>query len=114
VTTELRTTLRRRLIEALRDRDRTLASALRSTLAALDNAEAVAAPATAGEVSRHVAGAAAGIGAAEASRRALPPGQEQALVAVEVADLRAGAAHLAAAGRQDDHAAALAGLPDPA
>jgi hypothetical protein len=62
---DLRTPLRRQFSAAVREHDRPAVSALRSALAALDNAEAV----PPGEdfqleVSQHIAGGVAGVGAA--------------------------------------------------
>ena len=69
---DLRTRLRRRLSSALRDQDRPAVSALRSALAALDNAEAVQpAEGFRPEASEYFAGGVAGLGAAEVERRVL-------------------------------------------
>ena len=96
----LRDRLRTRLTEARRARDADLAGALRSAIAALENAEAVAAPwAGDGTGSQHVAGAAAGLGAAEAERRELDDAQERAIVEQEIAGLVAAAEQYAAHGR---------------
>jgi uncharacterized protein len=85
----LRATLRSRLTAAMRERDRVGAATLRSALAALDNAEAVPTvdgrgPAT----SPHVAGAAIGVGAAEAERLLLTDRDERDLVRDEIRGLR--------------------------
>jgi uncharacterized protein len=95
---DLRTQLRRRLSTALRDQDRPGTSALRSALAALDNAEAVQ-PAEdfRPEVSEHFAGGVAGLGAAEAQRRVLDAESQRAIVKAEI-DGR-----LAAAETYDQH-----------
>jgi hypothetical protein len=102
-TSPLRRALRDRLTTAMRERDRDLVSALRSTLAALDNAEAVPLRDASGvgrplTSSEHVAGAAIGVGAAEVERRVLGPGDERAVVADEVAGLREAAGHRRRAG----------------
>ena len=69
---DLRTRLRRRLSTAVRAQDRPAVSALRSALAALDNAEAVQpGEGFQPEVSQHVAGGVAGLGAAEVERQVL-------------------------------------------
>ncbi|WP_148572746.1 hypothetical protein [Nocardioides caldifontis] len=98
----LRARLRTRLTAALRERDKEVAASLRSTLAALENAEAVAAPTTgalaAGE---HVAGAAVGIGSSEAPRRTLTEDDEREVVARELADLHAAATSYDAVGAVD-------------
>ena len=81
----VRLALRQRLTTALRERDKPIASAMRSAIAALENAEAV--PASQGVVpatSSHVAGAAVGVGAAEAERLALDEATESAILRAEV------------------------------
>jgi len=99
----MRTKLREGLTAALKDRDRVAASAIRSALAAIDNAEAVPAdPApvsTAGN--EHVAGAAIGLGAAEAERRHLTEGDIRSIVAAEVRDRTDTAAEYERHGRDD-------------
>lgn len=85
----LRAALRSRLTVALRERDRAGAATLRSTLAALDNAEAVPTGGGRGPVtSTHVAGAAIGVGAAEAERLLLTDRDERDLVGDEIRGLR--------------------------
>ena len=114
-TSPLRLALRARLTAAMRERDRGAVAALRTALAALDNAEAVpladlprrlAGPSG----SEHVAGAAVGVGAAEADRRELAEDDEHAIVAAEVASLLEAALHRRDAGdrkgAQDAEAAA--------
>jgi hypothetical protein len=84
--------LRTALRSAMRSRDPVATAALRSALSALDNATAVppaAAPAPPGD--RHVAGSAAGLGAAEAARRELTPAEAAAVLRAEIADRRAAA-----------------------
>ncbi|MCE3275997.1 MAG: yqey-like family protein [Propionibacteriaceae bacterium] len=82
---DLRTPLRRQLSAAVREHDRPAVSALRNALAALDNAEAVRPgedfqP----EVSQHIAGGVAGVGAAEVERRVLDVESQRALVRAEI------------------------------
>jgi uncharacterized protein len=82
---DLRTHLRRQLSTAVREHDRPAVSALRSALGALDNAEAVRPgedfqP----EVSQHIAGGVAGVGAAEVERRVLDVESQRALVRAEI------------------------------
>ena len=94
---------------ALRARDMTAVAALRSALSAIGNAEAApvppsggaAGPAAAGPSSPHVAGAAAGLGAAEAERRRLSPAQVAAIVQAEIDERLAAAAQYQSAGRAD-------------
>jgi len=81
------------LREALKARDKIAVSALRSALAAIDNAGAVPlgpAPAV-GVGSQHVAGAAAGLGAGEGERRRLSDGDVDEIVRAEVAERQAAA-----------------------
>jgi uncharacterized protein len=91
------------LTAALKARDTIAVSALRSALAAIDNAAAVPAgpspSASAG--SPHVAGAAAGLGAAEAERRYLTEAETEEIVRTEVAERRAAARTYQQAGRPD-------------
>ena len=86
--------LRLALAESLRARDTIAVSALRSALGAIGNAEAVE-PGTAaptGSGSPHVAGAGAGLGAAEAPRRRLSAAEVEQIVRVEAGE-RERAAH---------------------
>ena len=92
----VRLALRQRLTRALRERDKPTAAAIRSAIAALENAEAV--PMSHGAVtatSTHVAGAAIGVGAADAERLALDEETEAAILRAEVDSL------LEAAGEYD-------------
>lgn len=70
------------------------ASALRSALAAIANAEAVPADqsAAAPTTSQHVAGAAAGLGAGEARRRDLTDAEVGQIAGAEIAERMAAAA----------------------
>jgi hypothetical protein len=69
---ELRAALRRDLVAAMKARDQEAVAALRTAMGAIDNREAVSAPAAPAPVtSEHIAGAAAGVGSTEAARRAL-------------------------------------------
>ncbi|MBB3045528.1 hypothetical protein [Nocardioides soli] len=103
MTSPLRVALRDRLTAAMRAHDRQTAGAMRSILAALENAEAV--PVTAHDApvatSEHIAGASTGLGAAEAARRVLSPDDERAVVEREIAELRSSAAALATAGQHE-------------
>jgi uncharacterized protein YqeY len=106
--------MRRALTAALKARDQPAVAALRSALAAIDNAEAVDTaratatpaaeghPAVAGEVAGgevtggkltggkltggEIAGAAVGLGAAEVERRTLTPAEMEAIVREEAAE----------------------------
>jgi uncharacterized protein YqeY len=79
--------------EALRARDQVATSALRSALAAIDNASAVPAAPTpaAGAGGPHFAGTVAGLGAGEAERRRLTEAEAEQIVRAEVAERQAAA-----------------------
>jgi len=77
----LRDALRRDLTSAMKAREPDAVSALRTVIAAIDNAEAVPAPdENPATTSGHIAGARAGLGAAEAARRDLTGSQQQAIL----------------------------------
>jgi uncharacterized protein YqeY len=83
----LRSRLRTDLTVAMKARQPEAVSALRTAIAAIDNAEAVAAPerqATA--VGEHVAGAGVGVGSTEAVRRFLSTDELRALLQHQVTD----------------------------
>jgi uncharacterized protein len=119
---DIRTRMRRALTAAMKARDRSAVTALRSALAAIDNAEAVdpanTPPATARQPGPgkappgegrlptakvpsagdgdppgkgRIAGAALGVGAAEAERLTLTPAETQAIVREEVTERQAAA-----------------------
>lgn len=87
----VRAGLQAALTGALRRRDKVAASALRSGLSALANAEAVSPVPLAGTSSPHIAGAAAGLGAAEATRRTLSPAEAEQVIAAEISERLAAA-----------------------
>ncbi|HWG99688.1 MAG TPA: hypothetical protein VNV66_10270 [Pilimelia sp.] len=93
----LRERLRKALPAAMRARDRAAVSALRSALAAIDNAEAVDRPTSAdhglaiGETPR-------GAGAADVARRTLSDADVERIVRMQVAESRAAAATYERAG----------------
>ncbi|KAA0023632.1 GatB/YqeY domain-containing protein [Antrihabitans cavernicola] len=100
----MRTELRRDLTTAMKAKDRTAVAALRSALAAIDNAEAVPsdsldAVATDGE---HVAGAHVGLGAADVARRVLTDGDVRSIIESEVHERDAAAEKYEAMDRADD------------
>ncbi|ASR36747.1 hypothetical protein BAY61_19050 [Prauserella marina] len=99
----LRDDLRGSLKAALKARDRGAASALRSALAAIDNAEAVpeGEPLGGGAESEHVAGAASGVGSTEARRRALTGADIRTVVENEVRERRAAALEYERLGRAE-------------
>ena len=99
----LRQRLELALRAALRTRDTIAVSALRTALAAIDNAGAVpAGPApTAGTGGLHFAGAVSGLGAAEAERRALTELEAEQIIRAEVAERQAAGRDYDRAGRSD-------------
>ncbi len=93
---DIRSRLRRALTGAIKARDAAAVSALRSALGAIGNAEAVdpgaagpGRPGASGSV--HFAGAAAGLGAAEAERRRLTEADVTAIVRAEATEREAAA-----------------------
>jgi hypothetical protein len=83
----LRAALRRGLISAMKAPEADADAALRTALAAIDNAEAVPAPDTSAPTSSaHVAGARPGLGAAEAARRPLSDDEARAVVREPIAE----------------------------
>ncbi len=116
---DLRRRLRGALPAALKERDRDLVSALRSTLAALDNAEAVPVE-EAGTGSLALEHTPVGVGAREVARRELSDADVRRLVRAEIDDRRAAARVYERAGHPEraqrldteaDRLAAVAGLP---
>jgi len=105
----VRSRLQAALRTAMKERDTVAASALRSALSAIANAEAVSLPAassgpparSAAQSSPHFAGAVAGLGAAEVSRREVTEDEAAAIAATEAADRRAAARDYQAAGHAD-------------
>lgn len=99
----MRTDLRRDLTVALKARDRVAVTALRSALAAIDNAEAVADDRLGRGIAGHghVAGSAVGVGAAEVERRELTEADLRAIVSEEVQDRSVAAEGYEQAGRHD-------------
>ena len=98
----LRDILRRGLTRAMKAREPDAVSALRTAIAAIDNAEAVPAPdESPATTSGHIAGAHAGIGAAEAARRNLSPSEQQAILRDQVSAYNAEADRYTALGQQD-------------
>lgn len=106
----LHTRLRRALPPALKARDHAAVAALRSALAAIDNAQAVEAP-PAPRSRGVVAGAVIGLGAGDVPRRRLSESDIAAIVRAEVADRRVAATDYERAG-QGDAAARLTAEAD--
>lgn len=92
--------LRRALPVALKARDQAAVAALRSALAAIDNAHAVEAP-PAPRTGGVVAGAVSGLGAGDVPRRQLSDDDIAAIVRAEVADRRTAAEDYERAGQLD-------------
>lgn len=83
----LRPLLRADLVAAMKARQPEAIAALRTAVAAIDNAEAVAAPDRPGSaMSEHVAGAGAGGGSTEAARRVLSAADLRAIVQEQIAE----------------------------
>ena len=100
--------MRRGHTAAMKGRDRRAVATLRSTLAAIDNAEAVDATAGGGRPAGEgpIAGAALGVGAAEVERRVLTAAETEAIVRREVTE-RQSAAHAYERAGQAPHAERL-------
>jgi uncharacterized protein len=96
----IRPRMRQALLEAMRARDRAAVSALRATLAALDNAEAVP---VGEDALRGVAleQSPVGAGATEAARRGLSESDEAAIVRAEADERLEAAAQLTAPAHVD-------------
>lgn len=101
--------LRQALRDAMRRRDRAVVQALRTALAAVDNAEAVAAPDVSGSDLAIEHGNPKGVGAAEASRRELTTADVVALIRAEIRERDAEAANYEDLGRADVAAGLRAG-----
>ncbi|MCP2330274.1 GatB/YqeY domain-containing protein [Actinoalloteichus caeruleus] len=106
----MRSTLRDALSTALKARDRVAIAALRSALAAIDNAGAVPLPPSAPSgpgvapdsvTSEHVAGTTAGAGSTEVDRRQLTAAEERTIVENEVRERREAAAEYQRGGRHE-------------
>lgn len=98
----LRAVLKADLVTAMKAREIDTIGALRSAIAAIDNAEAVEAP-TSTEVatSETIAGATAGVGSTEVERRDLSIAEVQALLSDQMAECEAAAELYASRGQQD-------------
>jgi uncharacterized protein len=96
--TALRQRLREALPAAMKARDRVAVAALRSALAAIDNAEAVGGTPTKGLA---IERSPVGVGAAELPRRELTPAQVEEIVRAEMAEREAAALAYDRAGHTD-------------
>jgi uncharacterized protein len=98
----LRAALRRGLTAALKARQPDAVAALRTAIAAIDNAEAVAAPDTsAPATSARIAGAHSGVGSAEAPRRRLDSGRVRSILRDQITEHTREADRYDALGRTD-------------
>ena len=84
----MRSSLRRDLARAIKARDAVAAAALRSALAAIENAEAVDPPPLSGGSASHphIAGSISGLGATEAARRDLTAAEVEEIVRREMVE----------------------------
>lgn len=99
----MRTSLRNDLTTAIKARDRVAVAALRSALAAIENAEAlpVEEPTATRTGNEHVVAAAIGAGAAEAERRHLTDNDIRSIVENEIEERSSAAGEYERAGRGD-------------
>jgi uncharacterized protein YqeY len=98
---DLRIVLRTHLTRAIKHRDRLATAALRSAIAAIDSAEAVPAAQTPSAEAGPVAGSVVGLGVAEAPPQHLTARDVVAVLESEIAERRAAATEVEAAGDQD-------------
>ena len=99
-TPPLRQRLRDALPAAIKGRDRVAVAALRATLAAIDNAEAVD-RAPSGDHGLAIERSPVGVGAAEVERRVLTEAQVEHIVRAEMAEREAAAREYDRAGRPE-------------
>jgi uncharacterized protein len=99
----MRTSLRDDLKAALKARNRVAITALRSALAAMENAESVPAdrPLDSSTGNEHVAGAATGLGAADVERRQLTEADLRSIVENEMRERSVAADEYEQIGRTD-------------
>lgn len=109
----MRATMRADLTAAIKSRDRVAMTALRSALAAIENAEAISSDqqSVTTEDGAQVAKAALGVGAAEAQRRQLTEAELETIVQSEVDERSRAAAEYERHGRAE-HATKLRGEAD--
>jgi uncharacterized protein YqeY len=86
----------------MKDRDRVATAALRSALAAIDNAEAVDLSAAPRAQPGRIVGGVAGLGAGEVARRAITDDDVRAIVADAIAEREVAAAQYETLRRQGD------------
>ncbi|MUM17149.1 hypothetical protein FZI91_19240 [Mycobacterium sp. CBMA271] len=82
----VRAAMRADLAVAMKARNSRAVSALRTAIAAIDNAESVDQTSNTTPSHAHIAGAATGLGAAEAARRVLSPTDVRAILQTQIDD----------------------------
>lgn len=109
--TGTRARLRAALPTAMKARERETVAAIRSALAAIDNAEAVDADAVGLRAvdGEHIAGTVGGLGAGEVARASLAEEQARAVVIREISERRDAAADYDRLGQPDEAARLRAG-----
>ena len=102
----MRSQLRQALTAALKARDRAAVSALRSAIAAIENAESVdvTTPGVSAASSEHFAGASAGVGSSDVDRRVLTEADVIAVVRRQVDERLEAADEYVTFGRADEAA----------
>lgn len=100
----LRSAIRDALTVAMKDRDRVATSALRSALAAIDNAEAVDVSLAPPEQPGVIAGGVVGLGAGEVSRRTITDDDVRAILRDAISEREAAAAQYDEMRRHEDAA----------
>jgi uncharacterized protein YqeY len=98
----LRAAVRDALTVAMKDRDRVATSALRSALAAIDNAEAVDVSLTPPEQPGVIAGGVVGLGAGEVARRTVTDDDVRAILRDAITERETAAAQYEELRRGDD------------
>ncbi|MDT0331841.1 GatB/YqeY domain-containing protein [Nocardiopsis lambiniae] len=99
----LRSMMRTDLVAAMKAREPETVSALRTAIAAIENAEAITAPAhtDGGASSEHVAGTRVGVGSTEVERRTLSAEEVRSLLRAQITDRVAEADRYDAHGRHE-------------
>jgi uncharacterized protein len=102
----LRTHLRQDLRDAMKARRREDVAALRTLIAAIDNAEAggVIAPTSGQSSTEHVAGATTGAGSSEADRRSISPAELRAILDREIEEIEEHVTRYEKLGKSEDAA----------
>ena len=100
----LRVKLRLALASAMKERDTTAVSVLRTSLAAIDNAETVDVPEDPRSREGPISGAVMGHGAGDVARRTLSEGEIMTILDRQLADRNSAAVHYQELGRHEDAA----------